>query len=72
MTSMSIDISLCTANCQIGLNTVAFKVLLRDQLNGTPKPLPRLSTIALGVLRSLYRFHSGHPLPAGSYRFQRS
>src|ERR1700680_1956025 len=45
---------------------------VRDQLNETPKPSPQTINHRLGVLRSLYRFHSGHPLPAGSYQFQRS
>jgi integrase/recombinase XerD len=43
-----------------------------DQLNEEPKPTPQTINHRLGVLRSLYRFHAGHPLPAGSYQFQRS
>ena len=32
----------------------------RDQLNAEPKPTPQTINHRLGVLRSLYRFHSGH------------
>jgi integrase/recombinase XerD len=45
---------------------------VRDQLNEQPQPTPQTINHRLGVLRSLYRFHSGHPLPAGSCHFQRS
>jgi integrase/recombinase XerD len=45
---------------------------VRDQLNEEPKPTPQTINHRLAVLRSLYRFHSGHPLPAGSHHFQRS
>lgn len=45
---------------------------VRDQLNELPQPTPQTINHRLGVLRSLYRFHSGHPLPAGSCHFQRS
>jgi len=45
---------------------------VRDQLNEEPKPTPQTINHRLDVLRSLYRFHSGHPLPAGSCHFQRS
>src|SRR5229473_3123901 len=45
---------------------------VRDQLNEEPKPTPQTINHRLGVLRSLYRFHSGHPLPGGSHQFQRS
>src|SRR5258708_5220071 len=45
---------------------------VRDQLNEDPKPTPQTINHRLAVLRSLCRFHSGHPLPAGSYHFQRS
>jgi integrase/recombinase XerD len=45
---------------------------VRDQLNEEPKLTPQTINHRLGVLRSLYRFHSGHPLPAGSCHFQRS
>ena len=44
---------------------------VRDQLNEDPKPTPQTINHRLGVLRSLYRFHSGHPLPAGSSRHSR-
>src|SRR5215471_4590233 len=44
---------------------------VRDQLNEDPKPTPQTINHRLGVLRSLYRFHAGHPLPAGSSFFQR-
>src|ERR1700694_4927151 len=43
---------------------------VRDQLNEAPKPPPQTINHRLGVLRSLYRFHSGHPLPAGPCHFQ--
>jgi integrase/recombinase XerD len=45
---------------------------VRDQLNEEPKPTPQTINHRLGVFRSLYRFHSGHPMPAGSSHFQRS
>lgn len=45
---------------------------VRDQLNQEPKPTPQTINHRLGVLRSLYRFHSGQPLPAGPCHFQRS
>jgi len=45
---------------------------VRDQLNEDPKPTPPTINHRLGVLRSLYRFHYGHPMPAGSYHFQHS
>jgi integrase len=45
---------------------------VRDQLNEEPKPTPQTINHRLGVLHSLYGFHSGHPLPAGSYHLQRS
>jgi site-specific recombinase XerD len=45
---------------------------VRDQLNAEPKPTPQTINHRLGVLRSLYRFHSGHPLPAGLCHFQHS
>jgi integrase/recombinase XerD len=45
---------------------------VHDQLNEEPKPTPQTINHRLAVLRSLYRFHSGHPLPAGSCHFQRS
>jgi integrase/recombinase XerD len=45
---------------------------VRDQLNEEPKPTPQTINHRLVVLRSLYRFHSGHPLPAGPHHFQRS
>src|SRR5450759_1011888 len=44
---------------------------VRDQLNEEPIPTPPTINHRLGVLRALYRFHSGHPMPAGSYQFQR-
>jgi integrase/recombinase XerD len=44
---------------------------VRDQLNEVPKPTPQTINHRLGVLRSLYRFHVGHLLPAGSNHFQR-
>lgn len=45
---------------------------VRDQLNEEPKPTPQTIHHRLGVLRALYRFYSGHPLPAGPCHFQRS
>jgi len=45
---------------------------VRHQLNEDPKPTPQTINHRLGVLRCLYRFHSGHPLPAGSSLYQRS
>jgi integrase/recombinase XerD len=45
---------------------------VRDQLNEDPQPTPQTVNHRLGVVRSLYRFHSGNPLPAGSHHFQRS
>src|SRR5712672_835373 len=45
---------------------------VRDQLNELPKPTPQTINHRLGVLRCLYRFHAGHPLPAGTSYFQRS
>lgn len=45
---------------------------VRDQLNEDPKPTPQTINHRLGVIRSLYRFHTGHPLPAGPSHFQRS
>jgi site-specific recombinase XerD len=43
---------------------------VRDQLDQEPKPTPQTINHRLDVLRSLYRFHSGNPLPAGSGHFQ--
>jgi integrase/recombinase XerD len=45
---------------------------VRDQLNEVPKPTAQTINHRLGVLRSVYRFHAGHPLPAGPCQFQRS
>jgi integrase/recombinase XerD len=45
---------------------------VRDQLNENPQPTPPTINHRLSVVRSLYRFHFGHPLPAGSSHFQRS
>src|SRR5215472_7462911 len=44
---------------------------VRHQLNQDSPPAPQTINHRLGVLRSLYRFHSGHPLTAGSPGFQR-
>jgi integrase/recombinase XerD len=44
---------------------------VRDQLNEDPQPTPQTINHRLIVLSSLYRFHSGQPLTAGSHRFQR-
>jgi site-specific recombinase XerD len=45
---------------------------VRDQLNENPAPTPQTINHRLGVIRSMYRFHSGQPLPSGSCHFQRS
>lgn len=45
---------------------------VRDQLNEVPQPTPQTINHRLGVLRSVYRFHAGQPLPARSHQFQRS
>jgi integrase/recombinase XerD len=45
---------------------------VRDQLDQTPQPTPQTINHRLGVLRSVYRFHSGRPMPAGSYHLPRS
>ena len=45
---------------------------VRDQLNQEPQPTPQTINHRLGVLRSVYRFHSRHPMPPGSYHVQRS
>lgn len=45
---------------------------VRDQLNEDPPPTPQTVNHRLGVVRSLYRFHSGNPLPAGPHHWQRS
>jgi site-specific recombinase XerD len=42
---------------------------VRQQLNEDPKPTPQTVNHRLGVIRSLYRFYSGRPLPAGSSFF---
>lgn len=44
---------------------------VRDQLHEVPPPTPRTINHRLGVLRALYRFQAGHPLPGGA-QFQRS
>ena len=40
---------------------------VRDQLDEEPQPTPETINHRLTVLRSLYRFHSGHPLPPWSH-----
>jgi len=45
---------------------------VRDQLDEDPKPAPQTVNHRLGVLRSVYHFHSGHPLPEGPHHFHRS
>ena len=45
---------------------------VRDQLNAEPIATPQTINHRLGVVRALYRFHSGHPLPAGPYHFEHS
>jgi integrase/recombinase XerD len=44
---------------------------VRDQLNEKPSPTPQTINHRLTVIRSLYRFHTGHPMPAGSCHLQR-
>jgi hypothetical protein len=44
---------------------------VRDGLDEDPQPCPQTINHRLGVLRSLYRFHSGSPLTAESHGFQR-
>lgn len=44
---------------------------VHDQLNEDPPPTPQTINHRLGVLRSLYHFHAGQPLPSGSCHFQR-
>ena len=43
---------------------------VREQLNEEPKPTPQTINHRLGVLRCLYRFHTGHSLSPGSNHFQ--
>jgi site-specific recombinase XerD len=45
---------------------------VRDQLREKSKPTPQTINHRLIVLRCLYRFHSGQPLPAGQHLFQHS
>jgi integrase/recombinase XerD len=45
---------------------------VRDQLNEDPPPTPQTVNHRLGVVRSLYRFHSGNSLPTGSHHWQRA
>src|SRR5450759_1887796 len=56
----------------LAMDESALLEYVRDQLNEEPKPTPQTINHRLGVLRSLYRFHYGEPLPAGSHQFQRS
>jgi integrase/recombinase XerD len=44
---------------------------VRDQLENEPKPTPQTVNHRLTVVRSVYHFHAGHPLPAGKYQLQR-
>jgi integrase/recombinase XerD len=52
------------------MNESTLLAYVRDQLNQKPKPTPQTINHRLTVLRSCYRFHSGHPLPAGPYHLQ--
>ena len=45
---------------------------VRDQLNENPPPTAQTINHRLSVLRSVYRFHFGQPLPAGRCHFQSS
>ena len=45
---------------------------VRDQLEEPSQPTPQTINHRLGVLRSLYRYHTGHPFPAGPCHFERS
>lgn len=55
----------------LALDESALLEYVRQQLNERPAPTPQTINHRLGVLRSVYRFHTGHPLPAGSHQFQR-
>jgi Phage integrase, N-terminal SAM-like domain len=56
----------------LAMDESALLEYVRDQLNQEPKPTPQTINHRLGVLRSLYRFHYGQPLQAGSHQLQRS
>jgi site-specific recombinase XerD len=43
---------------------------VRHQLEQHPKPTPQTVNHRLGVVRCLYRFHTGQDLPAGPFHFQ--
>ncbi len=45
---------------------------VRHQLDREPNPSPRTVNHRLGVVRCLYRFHSGCEIPAGQSHFQRT
>jgi integrase/recombinase XerD len=63
--------SLHPSRALLEMNESTLLDYVRDQLNEVPQPAPQTINHRLGVLRSLYRFHSGHPLP-GSQQIQRS
>ena len=44
---------------------------VRHQLSQKPPPTPQTINHRLGVLRLVYRFHCGQPVPSGSCHFQR-
>ena len=48
------------------MNEATLLHYVRDQLNEAPPPTPQTINHRLTVLRSLYRFHSGQPLPEGA------
>jgi site-specific recombinase XerD len=45
---------------------------VRQQLDQLPPPTPQTVNHRLGVVRSCYRFHYGHEIPAGQSHFQRT
>jgi integrase/recombinase XerD len=53
------------------LNQSLLLQYVRDQLDHPPQPTPQTVNHRLCVLRSLYRFHSGHEIP-GKAHFQRT
>jgi integrase/recombinase XerD len=58
-----------------GLASLTESTLLdyaRHQLDQQPQPAPGTINHRLGVVRSLFHFHFGHPLPPGQTHFQRT
>jgi site-specific recombinase XerD len=54
----------------LGMDDSTLLDYVRDQLTDVPKPTPQTINHRLVVLRSVYRFHAGHALPAGSHQLQ--